>query len=231
MFAVFIVGLFWFTHGNGFPPFYHPEEEIRASQLIKGDWDLHHPLLSAVTTKLLKTMLHVPDDTRAVVQLGRTVSAFFAVGSIVCLSLAVYLLTNSAAAALLSFLLLCQHQFFDLAHTMSENSSLMFGASVTLLAIVLLEQKATVFRALLLGFSVAVAVSAKYIGALLFIPALVAVLRNGGREFRVNRVAEFILAFLFAILVINFYAVTKLPLTALDVLQDSVLRWPVHRTV
>ena len=94
MFAVFIVGLFWFTHGNGFPPFYHPEEEIRASQLIKGDWDLHHPLLSAVTTKLLKTVLHVPDDTRAVVQLGRTVSAFFAVASIVCLSLAVYFLAN-----------------------------------------------------------------------------------------------------------------------------------------
>ena len=69
MFAVFIAGLFWFTHGNGFPPFYHPEEEIRASQLIKGDRDLHHPLLSAVTTKLLKTVLHVPDDLRAVVQL------------------------------------------------------------------------------------------------------------------------------------------------------------------
>ena len=85
MFAVFIVGLFWFTHGNGFPSFYHPEEEIRASQLIKGDWDLHHPLLSAFTTKLLKTVLHVPDDLQAVVQLGRTVSAFFAVGSIVCL--------------------------------------------------------------------------------------------------------------------------------------------------
>jgi hypothetical protein len=220
MFAVFIVGLFWFTHGNGFPPFYHPEEEIRASQLIKGDWDLHHPLLSAVTTKLLKIVLHVPNDLRAVVQLGRTVSAFFAVASIVCLSLAVYFLANSAAAALLSFLLLGQHQFFDLAHTMSENSSLMFGASATLLAIVLLEQKATVFRALLLGFSVAIAVSAKYIGALLFIPALVAVLRNGGREFRVNRVAEFVLAFLFAILVINFYAVTELPLTALNVLQD-----------
>jgi hypothetical protein len=220
MFAVFISGLFWFTHGNGFPPFYHPEEEIRASRLIKGDWDLHHPLLSAVTTKLLKTALHVPDDLRAIVQLGRTVSAFFAVGSIICLSLAVYFLGNSLAAGLLAFLLLCQHQFYDLAHTMSENSSLMFGASLTLLAIVLLEQKATVFRAFLLGCSVAIAVSAKYIGALLFIPALVAVLRNGGREFRVNRVAEFALAFLFAILVINFYAVTELPLTALDVLQD-----------
>jgi Dolichyl-phosphate-mannose-protein mannosyltransferase len=220
MFAVFVAGLLWFTHGNGFPPFYHPEEEIRAIQLINGDWDLHHPLLSAVTTKLMKTVFHVPDDLRAIVRLGRTVSAFFAVGSIICLSLAVYFLGNSVVAGLLSFLLLCQHQFFDLAHTMSENSSLMFGASLTLLAIVLLEQKATVFRALFLGFSVAMAVSAKYIGALLFIPALVAVLRNGGREFRVNRVAEFTLAFLFTILVINFYAVTELPSTALAVLQD-----------
>src|SRR5205823_1365659 len=141
------------------PSFYHPEEEIRAAHIIKGEWDLHRPLLSAISTRLLKTALHIPDDVQAVVQLGRTVSAFFAVGSIVCLALAVYLLHNTAAAALLSILLLCQHQFFDLAHTMSENSSLMFGSSLTLLAIVLLEQKATVLRALFLGFSVAIAIS------------------------------------------------------------------------
>jgi Dolichyl-phosphate-mannose-protein mannosyltransferase len=220
MLAVFLLGFFWFTHGNGFPSFYHPEEEIRASQAIKGDWDLHRPLLSACVTKLLKTVLHVPDDLRAVVALGRTVSAVFAVGSIICLGLTVYLLGNPAAAGLLCFLLLCQHQFYDLAHTMSENSALMFGSGLTLLAIVLLEQKATVPRALLLGVSVAIAVSAKYIGALLFLPALLAVLRGGEREFRVNRVAEFSLGFLFAILIVNFYAVTELRLTALDVLQD-----------
>ena len=220
MVVVFLIGLFWFTRGNGFPSFYHPEEEIRATQILKGDWDLHRPLLSAITTKLWKAVLHVPDDLQAIVQLGRTVSAFFAVGSIICLALAVYLLGNTAAAGLLSFLLLCQHQFFDLAHTMSENSSLMFGASLTLLAIVLLEQKTTVPRALFLGVSVAIAVSAKYIGALLVIPALIAVLRSGDREFRVNRVMEFALGLLFAILVVNFYAVTELPLVALDVLQD-----------
>jgi len=216
----FLVGMFWFTHGNQFPSFYHPEEEIRASQLIKGDWDLHHPLLSAFTTKLLKKVLHAPDELQPVVQLGRTVSAFFAVGSIVCLGLTVYLLGSTAAAGLLCVLLLFQHQFFDLGHTMSENTSLMFGASLTLLAIVLLEQRATVLRALLLGVSVAIAISAKYIGALLFIPALIAVLRSGNRDFRLNRVMEFILGFLFAILAVNFYAVTELPLTALDVLQD-----------
>jgi hypothetical protein len=220
MVTVFVIGLFWFTRGNGFPSFYNPEEEIRASQLITGDWDLHHPLLSAFTTKFLKALLHVPNELHAVVQLGRTVSALFAVGSIICLGLSIYLLGNPAAAGLLCFLLLCQHQFFDLAHTMSENSSLMFGAGLTLLAIVFLEQKATVPRALFLGFSVALAISAKYIGALLFIPALIAVFRCGDRALRVNRVAEFFLGFLFTVLVVNFYAVTELPLTALDVLQD-----------
>lgn len=220
MLAVFFVGFFWFTHGNGFPSFYHSEEEIRAGHVIKGSWDLHRPLLSANTTKLLKTVLHVPDDLQAVVQLGRSVSAFFAVGSIICLGLVVYLLGSPVAAGLLSFLLLCQHQLYDLAHTMSENTSLLFGSSLTLLAIVLLERKATVLRALLLGISVAIAISAKYIGALLFLPALIAVLRSGGREFRVNRVMEFTLGLFFAILVVNFDAVTELPLTALDVLQD-----------
>ncbi len=209
--VVFFVGLFWFTRGNGFASFYNPEEEIRAVQLIKGDWDLHHPLLSASSTKLLKTVLRCPDDLQAVVQLGRTVSAFFAVGSIICLGLAIYLLGNSAAACLLSILLLGQHQLFDVAHTMSENSALLFGASLTLLAIVLLEQKATVLRALLLGCSVAIALSAKYIGILLLIPALMAIFRCGDREFRVNRIVEFALGLLFTILVVNFYAVTELP--------------------
>jgi 4-amino-4-deoxy-L-arabinose transferase-like glycosyltransferase len=220
MLGVFFVGFFWFTHGNGYPCFYNPQEEIRASQLITKDWDFHRPLLSAVVTKLLKAVLHTPNEVQAVVQLGRTVSAFFAVGSIICLSLAIYFLGSTSSAALLSFLLLCQHQFYDLAHTMSENSALMFGSSLTLLAIVLVEERGTVPRALLLGISLAIAVSAKYIGALLFIPALVIVLRSGGREFRLNMLIEFVLGLVFALLVVNFYAVMELPATALDILQD-----------
>jgi hypothetical protein len=88
------------------------------------------------------------------------------------------------------------------------------------LAIVLLEQRTTVARSLFLGVSVALALSAKYIGVLLIIPALAAMFRSCGREFRINRVMEFVLGFLFVILVVNFYAVTALPLTALDVLDD-----------
>jgi hypothetical protein len=223
MVAVFLLGFFWFVHGNQFPSFYHAEEEIRAKQVIMRDWDLHQPLLSAITTRVLKTAFQVPDDLQSVVQLGRTVSALFAVGSIVCLGLAVYLICNRAAAALLSFLLLCQHQFYDLAHTMSENTALMFGSSLTLLAIVLLEQTASVARALFLGFSVAIAASAKYVGALLLIPAFIAVLRSGGKEFRINRIVEFCLGLLFAILVINFFAVADLQRAAVDLVQDLAL--------
>ena len=130
MVAVFLVGFFWFTYGNHFPSFYHSEEEIRAKQVISRDWDLHQPLLFASTARILKSALHVPDDVQSVVHLGRTVSAFFAIGSIICLSLAVYVLRNWAAAALLSVLLLLQHQFYDLAHSMSENTALMFGSSL-----------------------------------------------------------------------------------------------------
>ena len=34
MVTVFLLGFFWFVHGNQFPSFYHPEEEIRAKQVI-----------------------------------------------------------------------------------------------------------------------------------------------------------------------------------------------------
>jgi hypothetical protein len=217
---VFVIGMFWFTRGNRFPCFYDTQEAIRAKQEIGRTWDFHRPLLSAITVKALKNALHVPDKIQPVVELGRTVSAFFAVGSIVCLCLTAYFLGSTTAAAFLAVLLLCQHQLFDVAHSMSENSSLLFGASLVILAIVLLEQRATVARSLFLGISVALAVSAKYIGILLIIPALVAVLRSCGKELRVNRLMEFVLGFLFVILVVNFYAVTALPLTAFDVLDD-----------
>ena len=175
-------------------------------------------------TRVLKTAFHIPDDLQSVVRLGRTVSALFAVGSIVCLGLAVYLICNRAAAALLSFLLAyVWHQFYDLAHTMSDGAALMFGSSLTLLAIVLLEQRASVARALFLGFSVAIAASAKYVGALLLIPAFIAVLRSGGKEFRINRIVEFCLGLLFAILVINFFAVADLQRAAVDLVQDLAL--------
>lgn len=220
MVAVFLVGFFWFAYGNQFPSFYHSEEETRAKQVISKDWDLHQPLLFASTTQILKSALHVPGDVQSVVHLGRTVSAFFAIGSIICLSLTVYILRNWAAAALLSVLLLLQHQFYDLAHTMSENTALMFGSSLTLLAIALLEQNASVGRALFLGISVAIAASAKHVGALLFFPALIVVLRVGGKEFRINRIVEFGLGLLFAVLVINFFAITNLPHAAGGLIED-----------
>jgi hypothetical protein len=223
MVAVFLIGMIWFTHGNRYPSFYDAEEQVRATQEIAKDWDLHRALLTAVTTKVVKKALQVPDDVQSVVEIGRTVSAFFAVVSIVALCLTVYFLESATAAVLLSVLLLCQHQLFAIAHRMTEGSSLLFGASLTLLAIVLLEQKATVPRSLFLGISVALAVSAKYIGVLLIIPALIAILRSGGGQFRLNRVVEFALGILFAFLVVNFYAVTELRLTATDVLQDLAM--------
>ena len=85
-------------------------------------------------------------------------------------------------------------------------------------------------RALLLGVSVAIAVSAKYIGALLFIPALVVVLRSGGREFRLNRLVEFALGLVFALLVVNFYAVMELPRPSSMFCRILAPRLPAPRT-
>jgi 4-amino-4-deoxy-L-arabinose transferase-like glycosyltransferase len=220
MFTVFAGGLVWFTHGNKNPAFYNPEEMVRVSQVISGEWDYHRPVLFELTISIMKQLFHVSGDVQSVAELGRVVSAFYSVASIVCLSLAVYFLCNRAAAVLLACLLLFQHAFFDLAHTVSENTSLMFGAALCLLAMVLLERKATVSRALFLGCSVAIAASAQYIGLLLFVPALVVVVRCGNRELRGPRIAEFVLGLLFAMLVLNFSAITKLPVTMMDLVQN-----------
>jgi len=220
MLTVFAGGLVWFTHGNKNPVFYNPEEMVRVSQVISGEWDYHRPVLFEFTISIMKQLFHVSSDLQPVAELGRVVSAFYSVASIVCLSLAIYFLCNRAAAVLLSCLLLWQHEFFDLAHTVNENTSLMFGAALSLLAMVLLEQKATVARALFLGCSVAIAASAQYIGLLLLVPALIVVFRCGNRELRGARIAEFVLGLLFAMLVLNFSAITKLPVTVMDLFQN-----------
>jgi hypothetical protein len=220
MFTVFAGGLVWFTHGNKNPAFYNPEEMIRVGQVVSREWDYHRPVLFELTISIMKRLFHVSSNLQAVAELGRVVSAFYSVASIVCLGLAIYFLCNRAAAALLCCLLLLQHEFFDLAHTVNENTSLMYGAALSLLAMVLLEQKATVPRALFLGCSVAIAASAQYIGLLLFIPALVVVLRCGNKELRGSRIAEFALGLVFAMLILNFSAITKLPVTVIDLVQN-----------
>ena len=64
----------------------------------------------------------------------------------------------------------------------------MFGSALTFLAMVFLEQKATVLRALFLGFSVAIADFGQiYRSSSLLFPALVVILRSGGKEYRVNK--------------------------------------------
>ena len=108
MFTVFAGGLVWFTHGNKNPAFYNPEEMVRVSQVISGEWDYHRPVLFELTISIMKQLFHVPRDLQPVAELGRVVSAFYSVASIVCLRLAIYFLCNRAAAALLSCLLLCQ---------------------------------------------------------------------------------------------------------------------------
>jgi hypothetical protein len=82
MLAVFAGGLVWFTHGNDNPAFYNPEEMVRVRQVIKGEWDYHRPVLFELTISIMKQLFHLPDDVQPVAELGRVVSAFYAVASI-----------------------------------------------------------------------------------------------------------------------------------------------------
>jgi hypothetical protein len=79
MFTVFAGGLVWFTHGNKNPAFYNPEEMVRVSQVISGEWDYHRPVLFELTISIMKQLFHVSGDLQPVAELGRVVSAFYSV--------------------------------------------------------------------------------------------------------------------------------------------------------
>src|SRR5258707_2677541 len=106
MFTVFAGGLVWFTHGNKNPAFYNPEEMVRVSQVISGEWDYHRPVLFELTISIMKQLFHVPRDLQAVSETCRGVSAFYFVASIACLSLAIYFFCKRAVAGPAFFRLL-----------------------------------------------------------------------------------------------------------------------------
>jgi hypothetical protein len=208
---VFFFASFWFTRGNDYPVFYEEGEENWAAQVLGDRPDFREPLLLFCAARGLKVLFHVPDELQAVVELGRTVSALFAAGSIVCLCLTLYFIQGRVGSILAAFFLMGQHLLFEMSHVMNPETSLLFGMSLTLLGIVLFEQEPSIRWSLFLGIGTAVAISAGSIGLLMAIPALLIVLRYGGRDLRLRRRVEFLLGFLLALLVINFSAFVRFP--------------------
>jgi hypothetical protein len=161
------------TRQNGFPFFYHPDEPDKVNQLITGKWNFHHPLLMLGTAEKVKRALHAPDKEQALVILGRWVSAAFAAGGVVCFALLAWRVRGWSAFWIVGLLLLTQHQVYELAHYFKEDTSFLFAISLALLTLHFHHRKPGWATALIVGGACGLCLSAKYLGAVMIIPAAV----------------------------------------------------------
>jgi hypothetical protein len=160
------------TRHNTFPYFYHPDEPGKVEQVISGRFNYHHPMLLLATTRVVTDFLGTKNDSQSVVEVGRGVSAAFMAAAIVMFSLLAYLWRGWRAGFVTAAALAFHHQLYELAHYMKEDSALLFGIAWTFLASVAFTQRATPWRATVLGAGCALAISGKYLGVVVLLVAL-----------------------------------------------------------
>ena len=155
------------TQANRFPSTYHPDEPSKARQVLDGDYNFHHPMLLLSTTKLIMALTRTPAEQDAVTIAGRWASALFTSAAICCLVLLAALLGGPLAGFGAGCLLVVNHELFELAHYFKEDPAMLLGVSAFFLALVCYDRTPSPARALAMGAALGLAISGKYLGAVI----------------------------------------------------------------
>jgi hypothetical protein len=199
---LFAVSLALDSRHNDFPYYYHPDEPGKVEQVLTGKWNFHHPMLLLATTKAAVDLGRAPRTEQAVVETGRWVSATFMALAIVAFSLLAYAWRGWPAAVATGGALVLNHQLFELAHYLKEDSALLAGLALTFLMLLACWWQPSPWRAGLLGAACALAVSGKYLGAVA-IALAVPVLWKAPGERRAVRFAAFAAGLTLTFIVVN----------------------------
>jgi hypothetical protein len=201
--ALFAAVLSLDTRDNEFPYFYHPDEPTKVDQVMTSEWNYHHPMLLLSATKSVVEILRVPLREQDIVETGRWVSAAFTGVAVVAFALLAYAWRGWTASIGTGLALLLHHQLFELAHYMKEDPALLMGVGLTFLTAYAFWFKASGWRALLLGVSVALAISGKYVGIVVLGIAVPVLLRAPARGDRKRQWFCFAGALAITLLVVN----------------------------
>lgn len=159
------LSLFLTTEANRFPSSYHPDEPSKARQVLDGEYNFHHPMLLLSTTKLIIALAHISPDADSVTIAGRWASALFTAGAVFCLVLLANLLAGPLAGFGAGCLLVVSHEIFEFAHYFKEDPALVFGISVFFVVLICYDRSPSLGKALGLGAALGLAISGKYVGA------------------------------------------------------------------
>lgn len=203
--VLFGAGLWLYTRQNNFPFYYHADEPSKVEQIREGTRNFHHPLLLLSATDLVGCFAGATQDCQAIVERGRWCSAVFAAIAVAAFSWLGFLRYGATGGTAAGALMLLQRRPFELAHFMKEDCALLAGIALSFLALEFFFRQPNSRRAFALGLAVALAASAKYVGFLLLLPALVAIFAQ-----RRGRLA-FFAGFFLLVAAVNFRAFLEWP--------------------
>ena len=194
---------FWLTTRHiTFPFWYHWDEEGKATQVLSGHRDFHHPLLLIKSVSVIRrTWLPDTRSRQDVTVLGRRISAAFAAGALSAMALAAWIVAGPLAGLMAGILIGLDPGLFQAAHFFKEDSALLFGWAALIASIGCYSRRPGMAAALLVGAAGALSASSKYIGIL---PAILAVpfLGMSGKVGRWRTLA-FLVAFVAVCFLVN----------------------------
>ena len=158
------------TRWSDFPHFYHTDEPGKVQQIAENTRNLHHPLLLLESAALAVRAVGA-DGPQAIVETGRAVSAGFAALACALLAAAVARHRGAWAGLAAGTLLLLQPDVQEYSRYLKEDAALLFGVCAVFAAMARMESRPTAASAALLGAATALALSAKYVGAIMVLPA------------------------------------------------------------
>lgn len=186
--AVFVATFAINSIGVGFPIFWHPDELSKATQIQTGTLNFYHPRLLLLLAKLLKTAAQLDDSARTIVLGGRFVSAASAAAAVAMLAIIAARRFGVIVGLMTAALVAATPAVFVNAHFFKEDSLLLLGCALVLLALQTFDFHPTRKSATVLGVAIGLACSAKYVGVLMLIPsvAMIAEKRAGWFSFAIT---------------------------------------------
>ncbi|HEY5752056.1 MAG TPA: glycosyltransferase family 39 protein [Chthoniobacterales bacterium] len=165
-----LAGYLW---RNDFPFFYHPDEESKMLQIVQHYRNFWHPLLLVNGTEVWVALSGTSGNDQGVTHAGRVLSAWCAAVAVTAAAGLAWRRHGLMTAVIVALFLGTFPMLFEIAHFMKEDTVLLMGLALGALALDLFMEKPNKRRAFLLAASVAIAFSAKYLGAI-FLPVALA---------------------------------------------------------
>ena len=205
--ASFAASLFLYTRANTIPYYYHSDEPSKVDQVTAvRALNFKHPLLLMNGTRAVAWATGVGQDKQRAAMAGRWVSATFGALGVAGLVWLAWRQRGLLAAVCVAPIVGLSHGLFTFSHFMKEDTALVVGLVASLVAASEFCRRPSPGRAAWVGAGCALALSGKYIGAVVLVPLLplvVWVLRREGAAALGRGIGAFSLGLALTVALVN----------------------------